>query len=209
MSEVTSAPDSDPVDWLLEPGDPSVRYFALTRLLGRPDTDPDVAAARAALMATGVVPAILDKQEAQGCWGPASRFYTARYQGTSGQVLILAELGADGHDPRIRKAYEFLLAASQDPEGGGFSHRTSVRRGGGSAAGVLPCLTGNLAWAMTRFGYLDDPRVRRAIDWITTWQRFDDGVEVAPRGAPYDHLEICWGRHTCHMGVVKAMKAVG
>jgi hypothetical protein len=55
---------------------------------------------------------------------------------------------------------------------------------------------------------LDDPRVQRAVDWITTYQRFDDAEGKAPAGWPYDKLEMCWGRHTCHMGAVKALKAL-
>jgi hypothetical protein len=54
---------------------------------------------------------------------------------------------------------------------------------------------------------LDDPRVQRAIDWITTCQRFDDAEGDAPTGWPY-HVEMCWGRHTCHMGAAKALKAL-
>ena len=38
--------------------------------------------------------------------------------------------------------------------------------------------------------------------------RFDDGDGEAPTGWPYDRYEMCWGRHTCHMGVVKALKAL-
>ena len=45
-------------------------------------------------------------------------------------------------------------------------------------------------------GQLDDPRVQRAVDWITTYQRFDDAEGDAPTGWPYDKREMCWGRHT-------------
>ena len=31
---------------------------------------------------------------------------------------------------------------------------------------------------------------------------------ASPSGWPYDKLEMCWGRHTCHMGAVKALKAL-
>ena len=55
---------------------------------------------------------------------------------------------------------------------------------------------------------LDDPRVQRAVDWITTWQRFDDAEGDAPTGWLYDRFEMCWGRHTCHMGAAKALKAL-
>ena len=65
-----------------------------------------------------------------------------------------------------------------------------------------------MVWALISLGYLRDPRVRRGIDWIVTYQRFDDGVREAVKGWPYDRLEMCFGRHTCHMGAVKALKAL-
>ena len=73
---------------------------------------------------------------------------------------------------------------------------------------VIPCLTGNLVFSLILLGMLDDPRVGRAVDWITTYQRFDDAEGEAPTGWPYDKAEMCWGRHTCHMGAVKALKAL-
>ena len=79
---------------------------------------------------------------------------------------------------------------------------------GGRHGSVIPCLTGNLIFSLIKLGYLDDPRVRRAIDWITTYQRFDDADGDAPTGWPYDPWEMCWGRHTCHMGAIKALKAL-
>jgi hypothetical protein len=72
---------------------------------------------------------------------------------------------------------------------------------------VAPCLTGNMVFSLVRLGMLDDPRVQRGLDWITTWQRFDDGEGDVPADWPY-HIEMCWGRHSCHMGAVKALKAL-
>ena len=82
------------------------------------------------------------------------------------------------------------------------------KAGGGLASRVVPCLTGNLVWSLIRLGLLDDPRVQAGIDWLTTFMRFDDGDGAPPAGWPYDGWEMCWGRHTCHMGVVKALKAL-
>jgi hypothetical protein len=65
-----------------------------------------------------------------------------------------------------------------------------------------------MVWSLIRFGYLEDSRVQNGISWIIGYQRFDDGIEEAPKGWPYDRFEKCWGKHTCHMGVVKALKAL-
>lgn len=199
---------ADPTDWLLEEENPSVRYFALIDLLDRPTHDPDVIRAKADIMVRGAVPEILARQRELGFWGAPDKFYTDKYRGTVWQLLILASLGADGRDAPIHNACEFLLANSQERASHGFSIDRNAKLGGGRHSGVIPCLTGNAVWSLIRFGYLGDERVRRGIDWITEYQRFDDGETAPPPGWRYDRWEACFGRHTCHMGVVKAMKAL-
>jgi hypothetical protein len=214
MSDWKSALKEDPTGWLLEKDNPSVRYFTLTDILERPENDHEVKEAKQEIMKTGVAPKILTKQQNGGYWETPESFYTAKYRGTVWQLIVLAELGADGKYERIRKACEFILENSQDRESGGFSSVGS-ETGGGSHNGVLPCLTGNMVWSLIRFGYLEDPKVQRGINWIVTYQRFDDGIEEELKVWPYDRQghPHCWGYtrthhiHTCHMGVVKALKA--
>jgi hypothetical protein len=123
-------------------------------------------------------------------------------------LLVLAELGA-GANPQIREQCEYLLGQSQEPGDGGFSQHAAARTGGGRRTEVIPCLTGNMVWSLIRFGCLDDPRLQKGIDWLTRFMRFNDGMEEDPQVPPYSRYEICWGAHTCHMGVVKALKALG
>jgi hypothetical protein len=158
-------------------------------------------------MERGLVPRILEKQAAGGHWGKPEDFYIrSKYKGTVWTLILLAELGADGADGRMKRACEFILGASQDKESGGFAYANL--KTGGLHNGVLPCLTGNMVWCLIKFGYLGDPRVQHGIDFMTKYRRFDDGDKGAPRGWPYDKFEKCWGRHTCHMGIVKALKAL-
>ncbi len=200
---------SDSVEWLLEESNPSVRYFALINLLDKHFSDIAVKAAKAEIMKVGPVPKILSKQNVEGCWMGNDRFYSAKYKGAVWQLIILAELGADGDDERVKRACEFILENSQDRESGGFSIWRSAQKGGGRHSGVIPCLTGNMVWSLLKLGYLDDPRVERGIDWITTYQRFDDGIFNRPKGWPYDKTAgSCFGKHSCHMGVVKTLKAL-
>ena len=49
------------------------------------------------------MPQILAAQLEDGHWEGRDRFYTAKYRGTVWQLLILAELGADGADERVRQ----------------------------------------------------------------------------------------------------------
>jgi hypothetical protein len=195
------------LNWLLEENNPSVRYFTLVDLLDKSESDRDVVKARQDIMQGKVVSKILSRQENEGHWEAPERFYTAKYKGTVWQLIILAEFGADSENENIRKACEFILDKAQERESGGFSFRYG-KKGGGTRSTVIPCLTGNMLWSLIRFGYLDDPRVRSGIDWVTTYQRFDDGVKTVPKGWTYDKWDMCWGKHSCFMGVVKSLKAL-
>jgi len=205
----------DPTRWLLEKDNPSVRYFTLTDILERRKNDPEIRDAKQEIMKIGFVPKILAKQQNAGYWETPERFCTAKYKGTVWQLIVLAELEAEGKDERVRNSCEFIFKNSQDRESGGFSGLGS-EIDGSSHDRVLPCLTGNMVWSLIRFGYLEDHRVQQGIDWIVTYQRFDDGIKEELKGWPYDRQghPHCWGYthiryiHSCHMGVVKALKAL-
>ncbi len=199
---------ADPTNWLLEKANPGVRVLALTRILDRSSDDPEVEELRRDIMRVGTIPKLLAGQRPEGCWELPDRFYTAKYKGTVWQLILLAEIGADGRDERVRRACEFILENSQETGSGGFSMARSAKKGGGRQSAVIPCLSGNMVWSLIRLGMSDDPRVKRGIDWIARYQRFDDGDSRAPRDLAYDSWPQCWGRHSCHMGVVKALKAL-
>jgi hypothetical protein len=196
------------ISWLLETNYPAVRYATLTQLLGRSERSATVREAHATIMQTGVVPEILARQNADGSWGKPDSFYTAKYRGTVWQLLILAEHFADARDPRIERACEFVLEHSQDVGSGGFSIRRAKRAAGGLPSQVIPCLTGNMVFSLCRLGYAHDPRVAHAIQWLTRYLRFDDGDTAPPANFPYNNWEICFGRHSCFMGIVKGLKAL-
>jgi hypothetical protein len=159
-------------------------------------------------MKTGIVPKILSKQKTGGYWGIPQDFYVrSKYKGTVWNLIILAEIGADGASKKIKDACEFILNNSQNFESGGFAY-TSLKSGGGVPSGVVPCLTGNMVWSLICFGYLDDPRVQKGIEWITKYQRYDDGLQNIPKDWPYKRHVNCFGKHTCHMGAVKSLKAL-
>lgn len=208
VAELESFQNEETVNWLLEEDNPTIRYLALTEICHVPADDPRVCLSKAMIMEQGFVPQLLGMQADGGHWGEADRFYTAKYKGTVWQLVILSEHWADPADSRVQCACEFVLTNSQDMESGGFSMHRSARLGGGRHREVIPCLTGNMVWSLIRLGLLNDPRVQRGIDWLTTYQRFDDGIAKGPTGWPYDKAEPCWGKHTCHMGVVKTLKAL-
>jgi hypothetical protein len=196
------------IDWLLEPDNPTVRYLTLTELLGRPESHPEVREACASIMRVGVVPEILKLQAPEGYWARPESFYADKYRGTVWRLIVLAEYRADGRDPRVQQACEFILAHSQDPASGGFSMKGAKRTPGGLPSEVIPCLTGNMVWSLARLGRLGDLRVQRGVDWLTRFLRFDDSDSAPGPDFPYSRWEMCYGRHSCLMGVVKGLKAL-
>ncbi|MBN1411466.1 MAG: nitrogen fixation protein NifH [Spirochaetales bacterium] len=197
---------ADPIDWLLEPDNPSVRYFTLLDLMDESPESNNVKKARRGILSEGPVPVILSGR-VNGLWGDPDRYYLDKYCGTSWQLLILAELGIDNANGEVKTACEHILQHAQDRESHGFAvHRGG--KGGGRHSEVIPCLTGNMTWAFIRLGYRDDARIKKAVKWITAYQRFDDNTGNPPSGWPYDRLEVCWGKHTCHMAAAKALKAL-
>ena len=110
--------NDDPLPWLIEPNNPSVRHFALTDLLDRPADDPDVVTAQAAINSNRPVKNILDAMYPQGYWVNPGPGYSPKYRATVWSVIFLDQLGADGSDPRIRASCEYVLSHTQAPNGG-------------------------------------------------------------------------------------------
>ena len=60
------------------------------------------------------------------------------------------------------------------------------------------------------FGFhFNDQLLRQdgALERLAVRLRFDDGDSEPPSDWPYRRWEICYGRHSCFMGVVKGLKA--
>jgi hypothetical protein len=118
---------ADPVlSWLLEPSQPSIRYLALTNILGRKETDSDVRETRANIPKTGWAADILARRDPGGWW------YRERH-------------------PLYP---QFLSTAC-----GG-------RVKGRPAPVQHACYAGNMVRSLIKFGYADDPRVRKGLEWL-------------------------------------------
>jgi hypothetical protein len=163
--------NSDPIPWLLEEdhNNPGIRYFALRELLDLPEEDGNVVFARKAIMEYGPIPVILDAQSAEGYWSEPGAGYNPKYRSTVWTVTMLAQLGADGRDPRVKKGCEYVLDHARSTYGG-FS-------AGLSPSGMIHCLQGNLGAALLDLGWIDDGRLQTALDWMA---RSVTGSGIAP-----------------------------
>jgi hypothetical protein len=162
MSELHGRMNEDLWPWLLDESTPAVRHLALRQLLDRPAGDPEVAAARAAAMATDPIAPILAAQDPEGWWVKPGPGYGPKYSSTVWSLMFLDQLGADGADPRIRAACEYVLQHTQASTGG---FAAAGAKGGALPSGVIHCLNGNVLRALIGFGWLDDERVQRAVAW--------------------------------------------
>lgn len=204
MSDWRSALNGDPVPWLLEAANPAARHLALRWLEDRDVDDALVVEARHAAMAAEPIATILANQAPEGYWEKPGPGYATKYRGTVWQIVFLEQLGADGADPRIHAACEYLLAHAPAPNGG-FGASGVVGASATPNSYVIHCLNGNLLRALVGFGWLGDQRVVRAIEWearaIT-----GEGIErwYASSTGP-DFRCGANGRQPCAWGAVKAM----
>jgi hypothetical protein len=127
----------------------------------------------------------------------------------------------DNSDDRVKKACEHVFKFQLDE--GGFSSNTfelaskeyeSVHK----KEELVPprsewvfsrvsehqysCLTGNMAAALIRIGYADDPRVKKALEWLVRIQNMDGGW-LCPYWKP--HLE---DKHGCVYGTICPLEAL-
>jgi len=160
----------DPLPWLIERDEeqPAIRYFTLRDISGKIPDDKEVKGALAANMSTGPVPAILAAQEEGGYWDKPGPGYGPKYRGTQWAIVFMAQLGADGTHPQVQKGCEYVL------------DHTIVNNGSlsmnGTPSGYIHCMAGNLGSALIDFGWLEDKRVRTALEWQA---RTVTGEEVA------------------------------
>ena len=163
MTHWKSPLKNDPTDWLLEESNPSVRYFALRWLLDRPESDPEVVAAGQAIAQSAPIQKILKRQRPEGYWGSDPR----PHHGTRGYLNLLMWLGYKG-DGAVRKAMDYRLDGCIQEDGAyGFEIKGRTV--------FLPCHGADLLRLMLWYGYADDPRTRKLLDWLLSIQHQEGG----------------------------------
>lgn len=149
--------------WLLEEENPSARYLTLRHILGEPEDDPRVTAARAAIPDYPPARAILEAQWPAGYWMHPDVGYSPRHKATVWQVIFLSALGAPLNGP-IERASAYVLEHSRLPDG------RFTARGTDRTAAILPmaggtflCLNGSLVRALLRLGHAG-PRLAESVE---------------------------------------------
>jgi hypothetical protein len=145
--------------WLLEKNQPAIRYRALTEILGRKESDPEVREAKADILRTGWAADIMAERRPGAGWNDGRTQYTPKYLSTNWKMLVLSDLGLTRATPAIREVCEYWMKGFA-AKGGGL---------GGNLKGTPHyCVSANQARAVIRFGYADDPRVRRTMEYLVS-----------------------------------------
>ena len=156
-------------DWLLNVGDPSLRYRTLTELLKTPVSDPEVKRAREEIDDSKAVNSILSKMEPGGYWlqqHPKTKEVIGdgveygAFATTHFCLAYLAELGLTQKHPKVKSAVERYLKL-QKPDGDWWNHYS--------------CLIGYNIRTFCLLGYRKDRRVQKAIKYLLNLERWDGG----------------------------------
>ena len=189
---------------LLEESNPAVRALTLTDVLGRPAGEREVMVAREALLASNTINTIRKAQGGRGYWPPAGGCYNPKFTASVWQLMLLAEMGT----PRtawIESAIERFLGQHQMESGAlsaaSIDEEARWRRahGGKGDREGEPCLAGNMLRTLLVFGYGEDPRVKKVVDWLPELQLPDGGWNCdyparRPRHSSFmSTIEPLWG----------------
>jgi len=173
------------IQWLLGSSTPAIRFQTLTDLLGRDANDPEAAAAHAAIMTTGPVPGILEKQNPSGGWVSDSHYYSPKFRSSHWSMMLLAELGVDGGDARFRLGAEHMLTVVQK----------DLERRWQKGDTSWTCFYGNLLRYVFLAGKQDDDRVTLVMRFCL--RALEDGACRCDynygEGCSWGVIRLLWG----------------
>jgi hypothetical protein len=216
---------SDTLEWLLQPEQPSVRYLTLRHLMGISESDSSVRDAHAAIVSSHPVRRILSRQGPQGAWGDPVNPYLPKYKSSYWTLMLLGHLAVRRENEQIQRAVEHVFTFQQADGGLAECGREGACRDYDYVArsriahGKIPpeesdfvddyvrqmtlsCLTGNVLAAMSRLGYGDDRRARKAVQWLVSIQHADGGWLC-----PYWKAHIR-DKHSCFYGTICALEGL-
>ena len=180
MEDAKKLLNQNPLPWLLEDDNPSVRYWTLVDILDCPKIDKEILTTLSTIAALPLVKELFDLQHQDGHWGEdESKAYTAR--GTVGVLMLLFALGV-APDERTAAGCDSLLRNAQNEDGG--ISMVKTRR-----SGIAPCTTGEMLPMLVHFNMQKDPRVVSAFSFLVTDMSTEDALDCGR----YFHRDCLWG----------------
>lgn len=177
----------DPLPWLLEKRDPAVRVQALRQILERSSRDAELREAQVRAMSSPPISTILRRQHADGRWNGGG-MYTPKYTGSHWSMLLLAEYGVDGTDPRVRQSARRILEdlAGEKPAGMGWA----LDREHG-----VSCFFGNVVRYVAVAGYGTDGRLEPIVQrLVREAKRYDAACYINDeQPCSWGYSRLVWG----------------
>lgn len=193
---------ADPTEWLQEPDNPSVRFYALRDLEGRSEEDVEIKEAKSAIMGSALVKTIIAAQKLGGYWEKEENMYLPKYTATTHQLLVLAEYGAT-RTPEIDKAIEHVFRFQRN-SGHFLTELPKSEKGRNSVVKDGCCFDGNVLVYLNHFGYLEDSRTRKLLEFIYDYYD-NENTGWKCRAFPIDPSKVF--PVNCFMGRTKLLKA--
>lgn len=191
---------NDVLDWLLAHNDPWVRYRTHIDLLGKTKEESDVRQIYGELTDH---PRIRSLLEAVAEWPqPVQMKKAYDPSDTLWKIQTLADFGLERSVPEIASLSEKMLDAQAENGGflqGGFAHTKSWNNR------PYACVTHILTYALVCFGYLDDERLAKAVDYLQAWQRLDGGWHPNEKLLPGQSQQ---DDPSCPFGTVNTLRAL-
>lgn len=151
---------SDPRPWLRESDEPYARWVTRVRLDDRPPDDPIARVDHQATLDNSVVRALIERLPA---WTDPVRSHGAPTYAPN-LLHLLADLGVTAEDdlPGVQRLLAHMLE-HRTPQGRFLAFATFIRQPD-PAWSTLACDHYAITEVLVRFGRVDDPRVRTALD---------------------------------------------
>lgn len=159
--------------------------MTLRHVLDRPARDPDMREAHTRAMASPPISTILQRQNAEGRWN--NGHYSPKYTASHWSMLLLAEYGVDGSDPRVRTAARRIL---EDLASGKAGMGWVLDRDHGAA-----CYTANVIRYLSLAGFATDPRVEPLIQrLVRDARKFDAACWInGEQPCAWGYSRLVWG----------------
>ncbi len=186
------------VNWLLDSGDPSIRYLTLTEVLGEPSDSREVLAARKQIPTGPMVKTLLSGQRADGGFGVHPY---QKWTGAHWRLVSLVELGIPtGFRPAVKATNRVLKWLVCE------AHLRNVPKINGR---YRRCASqeGNALAVCSRVGLAEDPRVVKLAESLVAWQ-WPDGGWNCDRRLEADHSSVNESLSTL-WGLVEYQRATG
>ena len=155
-----------------------------------------------------IINRIFDAQNENGFWKlipkthkyyPYCLHYVPTYKASLWTLILLADLGHDRSDKRIKITLKEIQNHFFDPDVGIYSLKKDHF--------PIPCLNGNMIYLDCYFNGYPSDKSLKTLKFFAKYQRFDDGSYIDDKNQ-FCTNKSCYGNHSCYWGIVKLLKGI-